>query len=142
MTSAAIPIIEAAVMEALTRPVLATDLAVFEGTPEALPEATAGLYMLGGANAQETASGAGVVVTFDLRFLLEVHGLADQAAVKGRLWEILAEVKDRLTRARLGSAAAVLSRYFVVREWESGFVGGVWLARARPVLTIRARTGR
>lgn len=129
-----------ALLEALgTRAGLA-GVSLIRGVPQELPQTDASLYLLGTESFRRRRDGHVLVESYDLRLLLEVHGLADQQAVEARMWAVLAEVEQEIAdNPEFGEH--VTESEFALRSEESGYVGSTWLARAEAVVSVEAWAG-
>jgi len=101
-----------------------------------LPPEPANLYLLGHLNLVRSTRERVLIEAYDLRILVEVHGLADQAAVASRLESIWDEID-----AAVGSDPGLPGPFDATatfRSSESGWVGDTWLARGQGFVSVRA----
>lgn len=137
----AVPAAKRAVLDAFAERDGLSQLAVMRGAPKQLPKPLAtgneDLYLLGTSRGARE-EGRLRVESYDLRLLVEVHGLADQAAVEARLWAIWDEMDEALREdpGLPGPFEALL----VLTDEESGHPGGRWLARGEGYVRVRAVT--
>lgn len=136
MAASAIPAVKTAIVDALGEPPI-SGLAVVRGglpDPDNLPTENAALYVLGASNASRQRKGSLTVESFDIRMVLEVHGLPSQLEVEERMWEVVEEAAERLASPLFGAGRGPTG--LVPVEEESGFVGDVWLARVRLIFPV------
>lgn len=110
---------------------------ITRGVPKPpLPPGNANLYLLGHNNLQRSQRDRLRVESYDLRILVEVHGLADQPAVEDRLDAIWNEL-DAAVESDPGLPGP-FDATTTYSSSESGWVGDTWLARGEGFVSVRA----